>query len=171
MKTFLIAVISADGFIARNPEEFSLDWTSKEDTKFFRSRTRGTVVVMGATSYKILYKAMGRGMPKRLNVVYTKTPEEFKGHNIKTTEKEPANLLVELEQEGHSEVAIIGGSTIYTLFLKAGVIDTIYLTVEPVLFGKGVPLFNEPLDAKLKLASSQKLNDSTLLLEYNVHRN
>jgi len=168
MKTYLLAAISADGFIARNAEEFSLDWTSQEDTKFFRSRTRGMVVVMGATSYKILYQRMGRGMPNRLNVVYTKTPEEFEGHDIMTAEKEPADLLKELERQGHSEVAIIGGSTIYTLFLKAGVVDTLYLTVEPILFGKGVPLFNEPLDAKLQLKSTKQLNDNTILLEYSV---
>lgn len=168
MKTFLIAAITADGFIARSPEEFSLDWTSEEDTKFFRARTRGIAVVMGDTSYKILYKTMGRGMPNRLNVVYTRAPEEFKGHDIMTTGKEPVELLKELEQKGHSEVAIIGGSTIYTLFLKAKVINTIYLTVEPVLFGRGVPLFNEPLDTKLQLKSMEKLNNNTVLLEYNV---
>jgi dihydrofolate reductase len=170
MKTFLIAAITADGFIARSVEEFSLDWTSEEDTKFFRSRTRNIPVIMGATSYKILYKQRGRGMPNRLNIVYTKTPEEFENHDIMTTKKEPSALLKELEQKNYPEVAIIGGSTIYTLFLKARVIDKLYLTVEPVVFGKGIPLFSEPLDTRLRLVSDEKLNDNTILLEYDVYR-
>ena len=50
--------------------------------------------------------------------------------------------------------------------MQAGVVDKLYLTVEPVLFGEGIKLFNQSLDIKLKLESVKKLSPQTLLLEY-----
>ena len=54
------------------------------------------------------------------------------------------------------------------MFMEAGLIDTLYLTIEPVIFGSGIHLFNKELDVKLQLQSMQKLNEQTVLLEYNV---
>lgn len=55
------------------------------------------------------------------------------------------------------------------MFLKAGLVDTIYLTIEPIIFGKGINLFNEDLHYFLKLVSSQTSESTgSLLLEYKV---
>ena len=50
--------------------------------------------------------------------------------------------------------------------MKAGLVDTLYLTIEPILFGSGVGLFNESVEANLKLASFKNLSDTVVLLEY-----
>ncbi|MBI2644057.1 MAG: dihydrofolate reductase [Candidatus Wildermuthbacteria bacterium] len=168
MKTFIIAALTADGFIARHTRHFSLEWTSPEEAAFFRTKTRGAVVVMGSTSYSLLYEKMKRGMPNRLNVVYTSNPEQFAGHNIETTQKPPAELITDLRSRGYENIAIIGGSTIYTMFLKAGVVDRLYLSIEPILFGKGITLFNEDIDQKLLLENVEHLNENTLSLTYSV---
>ena len=54
--------------------------------------------------------------------------------------------------------------------MEAGVVDKLYLTVEPVLFGQGMNLFNKEIDTKLQLVSTQTLGENTILLEYNVIR-
>ncbi|MBU1014895.1 dihydrofolate reductase family protein, partial [Patescibacteria group bacterium] len=63
----------------------------------------------------------------------------------------------------------IGGSSVYTQFLQARVVDTLYLTYEPVLLGKGIKLLNEGMELRLKLVSQQKLGEGRMLLEYNVN--
>ncbi len=162
MKTFIIAAVSADGFIAKDAHHPAL-WTSKADKKRFIDLTkRAGVVVMGSTTFKTL----GKPLRDRLNVVYSKS-QTFEG--TETTQESPKDLIKRLEEKGFKEVAICGGSQIYNMFMKAQVVDTIYLTIEPIIFGKGMNLFNEDLLYHLKLRSSQASESAgSLLLEYKV---
>ena len=162
IKVSIIVAETADGFIAKETNHPAL-WTSKEDKKHFVEITkRAGVVIMGSTTWKTLPKPM----KDRLNIVYTRSGETYEG--AESTSIEPKELIDSLESRGFSEVSICGGSSIYTLFLKAGVVDTIYLTIEPILFGKGISIFNEQLDLKLELQSETKTEAGTIFLEYKV---
>ncbi len=162
IKVFIIAAVSADGFIAKNENHPAL-WTSKADKKRFIELTRRAgVVVMGSTTYKTL----GRPLKDRLNIVYSKK-QTFEG--VEMTQESPKDLIRKLEERGFKEVAICGGSHIYSMFMKAGIVYTIYLTIEPIIFGKGISLFNEDLLYHLTLKNSQVSESaSSLLLEYKV---
>ena len=169
MTTFIIAAITADGFIAKNPGHSPLTWRSKGDRQFFIEKTRAArVVVMGLNTAK----TSKRPMPDRLNIIYAKSKDELPHWNEfsdwEITQKDPSALLNELSERGYTEVAICGGQTIYTMFMEAGVVDNLYLTVEPVIFGSGMHLFNKELDIKLQLVSIKKLGENTILVEYNV---
>ncbi len=167
MKVFLIAAITLDGFIARNSSQISTSWTSPEDKKWFNQRTKEAgVIVMGSKTYDTI----GRALPGRLNVVMTSQPERYQDHDssIIFTKQTPQDLLEDLKNKDYSEVAICGGSSIYTQFLQAGLIDKMYLTLEPVVFGQGVGLFNGEIEAKLTLVETKNLSEYTLLLEYDV---
>lgn len=159
MKTFIIAAITADGFIARDAHHLA-SWTSKEDKQFFVQKTKEAgVVIMGANTFE----TFGKPLKGRLNIVYSRN-KQYEG--VEVTTKEPAELLKDLEARGFKEVAICGGATIYTMFMKAGVVDTLCLTIEPLLFGSGVSIFNEPLEQHLTLLSAKNLSNNVLLLEY-----
>ena len=56
------------------------------------------------------------------------------------------------------------------MFMEAGLVDKLYLTIEPVVFGAGMTLFNKKFEKALKLESMKKLGEATVLLEYNVKR-
>jgi dihydrofolate reductase len=51
------------------------------------------------------------------------------------------------------------------MFLKSGLINKIYLTIEPIIFGSGIKLFNEPIEQKFKLIKSEQ-KENTMFLEY-----
>lgn len=162
MKTFIIAAVSADGFIAREANQ-PANWTSKEDKKVFVSLTkRAGVIIMGRTTYETI----GKALPGRRNIVYSSKHVEAEG--VEVTDEKPADLLKRLAAEGHEEVAICGGQSIYNMFLSAGLVDEIYLTLEPKLFGTGLSVFNSSVDIDLSLQNVAKLNDATLLLQYGV---
>lgn len=170
MTVFLLAAITADGFIGRSVTDRSFDWTSPEDKQFYVSMIkRAGVAVMGSKSFQTFTR-----YPKGLKyVIYTSQPENFvnpKPEVITTwaTKDDPKQVLAQLAKENYSEVAICGGSSIYTLFAKSGLIDKMYLTVEPVVFGKGVGLFNQEWEQSLQLDSVKNLSTQTLLLEYTV---
>lgn len=165
MKTFIIAALTADGFIGRTSEH-GADWTGGEDKKVFVALTKAAgTIVMGANTFATI----GRALPGRRNIVYTHHPDLITAEGVETTAEEPAALLARLRSEGAGDIAICGGSSIYTLFWEAGCIDELYLTITPQLFGAGLPLFNDAIDtAQLELLESRQLSDGAVLLQYRV---
>ena len=164
MNVFIIAALTADGFIGRDTTHTSIDWTSDEDKTIFRSMTKEAgVMIMGSRTFATI----NRGMPGRKIVVYTSRPDELPAFDgVEATNEAPAELLKRLESEGYAQVAVCGGSSVYHQFMKAGLVDELYLTIEPILFGQGVPLFSDTLDVKLELKETKHLNDNTLQLVY-----
>jgi dihydrofolate reductase len=161
MTTFIIAAITADGFIGKDSAHLA-DWTSREDKQFFVEMTKKAgVIILGQNTYETI----GKPLPDRLNIVYS-YEKEYEG--VEVTKKDPKELLLDLEKRGYTEVAIGGGTSIYTMFMEQGLVSKLYLSIEPVLFGKGLPLFQKELENKLELVSFKKLGEQTILLEYNV---
>jgi dihydrofolate reductase len=175
MNVFIITAISADGFIARDSHHPAV-WTSKEDKKRFVELTkRAGVIVMGLNTFKTLQKPL----KDRLNIVYSANKDiGMVADNLEVTSMDPKDLIESLDKRGFKEVAICGGSQIYTTFMKTGLVGSLYLTIEPILFGKGMNIFNDSLDEKnqnsgtggqiLELISSQTTPTGTILLEYKV---
>lgn len=171
MNVFLIAAISLDGKIAPEAMTNSGTWTSGADKQFFAERTKkARVMVMGSTTFKTI----GRPLPGRLTVVMSSKPkppeyQHFDDSQVRYTSASPHEIVETLEKEGYTELALCGGSHVYTEFMKAGLVNTLYLTVEPIVFGKGVPLFSEELGAaKLTLKNSTRIGENTILFEYEV---
>ena len=93
MKIFIIAVLTADGLIAEGTDQISTDWTSKEDKKFFSTRTKEAgVIVLGYNTYKTI----GRPLPGRLNIVYANPDTVIEGAEV--TQLAPADLIKDLEE-------------------------------------------------------------------------
>lgn len=170
MHVFLIAAITADGYIGRDKSHKSTRWTSEADAAFFSRRTKKAgAMVMGSTTFATI----GNPLPDRKIFVYTSKPEkleQFHPDQVEPVSLEPVALVDKVESAGYRELAICGGASIYSQFMKAGVIETIYLTIEPVLFGEGIRLFSEPLvGVDIKLKKLKQLSKQTVLLEYGVN--
>ncbi len=169
----LIAAISADGKIAQTVGQSSLDWTSKEDTRFFVEKTKeiGTVVMGRKT-----FETIGKPLKDRRVIVMSRTAQPLlvspsfqggvRGGSIEWTMDSPVDLLARLEREGVTKLAVCGGAAIYEAFLSAGLVDELYLTVEPVLFGDGVPLAAGIGRLDLEFIESSMLGEKSVLLWY-----
>jgi len=162
-------VSSVDGVIARDANQNAFEWTSQEDKQHFQilSKKIGVVLMGGNT-----FKASGRKNYKdRYGYVLTNHPENYElGENMETIAGTPQSVAAQLRAKGHDQVALIGGAEVNRQFLLAELVDEVYLTIEPKIFGKGLHLFDDQeLDVRLKLISSRVLNENgTLLLHYRV---
>lgn len=164
MKTILVAALSADGFIARTADH-GADWTGSSDKKMFVKLTKAMGnMVMGSTTFATI----GRALPGRRTIVYTSRPESIDVEGVETTSEAPAELLRRLERDGATGVAICGGSHIYTQFMQAGLVQDLYLTYIPVVFGTGLTLFNAPLDTHMELVDTESLGEGTVMMHYRV---
>jgi dihydrofolate reductase len=164
MRVYIIAALTADGFIGMSENHLATTWTSKEDKKHMTEMTKESgVVIMGGNTYRTI----NRALPGRRSIVYTH--QKIEGvDGVEATQDAPDKLIARLEREGYESVAIFGGQSVYDLFLQAGLVDDLYITVEPLLFGEGVPLVKSRMTVELQLKAQQKLNESTLLLHYEV---
>jgi dihydrofolate reductase len=164
MKTVIVAAITADGFIGRTSDHLA-DWTGKADKKLFVQVTKEAgAMVMGSRTFATI----GRALPGRRTIVYTSKPEAITADGVETTAEAPAELIARLTREGANGLAVVGGASIYAQFMAAGVVDELYLTVAPLVFGTGIPLFGMELHQKLTLLETQHLDDDTILLHYKV---
>lgn len=159
----LMMAISVDGRIAKDKNQLA-NWTSPEDKKLFvaESKKHG-VVMMGENTFN----TFPTPLPKRLNVVFSENPKE-NYDNVKYVTGEPEVILKELEAMGYTSALLGGGCFLNSLFLKKKLINEIILTVEPCLFGQGLPLFDTDTQASLELKSLDKLNDNTFAVKYAV---
>ena len=156
--------MTADGKIAKSSDHFP-NWTSKEDKKMFVAVTKEHgVVIMGEKTFKTFPKPL----PDRMNVVFTleKNPPQIE--NVKWVTGEPEEVVAELEKEGHASAVLGGGTNLNSQFLKKGLVNEIYLTVEPKIFGSGLGLFDGDFDVNLKLMSLEMLGEGSVLLKYEV---
>jgi dihydrofolate reductase len=67
---------------------------------------------------------------------------------------------------------LVGGATINGLFLKHNLVDELFLTIEPKIFGSGKNMTEgKLLNSKLQLKSVKKINKiGTLLLKYKINK-
>jgi len=174
MNVFLIAAISVNGKIAQETNQSSLEWTSKEDTAFFIEKTKeiGTVIMGEKT-----FETIGKPFKGRRSIVLTQDVELMKQKYAEVNENEtrlefvkesPVDLIHRLESEGVSSVIIGGGSYVYSSFLREGLVTELYLTVEPVLFGNGIPLASDFGDKKLSFVEMKLLGDQSVSLHYRL---
>ena len=165
MKTFIIAAITADGFIGQDNTHLSTKWSTKADKKFFMRRTKQAgVALFGRTTYETFKRAL----PERRTIVYTSRPESVAAEGVETISGTPTEVIAKLQQQGVRELAICGGAKVYAEFLGANLVDELYITVHPIVFGAGIPLFRVPLQRSLKLLDMQNIGDDTVLLHYKL---
>ena len=172
MKISLYMAISANGLIsnARNAP----DWLSNEYGEGMMGIVqKKQAVIMGKNTYKILAPDYLPLKTTGTTVVFTNDVSATPPNpTVVYTNKQPEEIILMLEEKGHEEVVIIGGTATISEFMKANLVDEIYLIVEPVLFGSGLDLFKEPGgEHKLNLIEVMKLNDNTVQLHYRVKKN
>jgi dihydrofolate reductase len=167
MKVILLMAITLDGKIAKHTTQLA-DWTSKADKKIFVAETKKAgVIIMGKTTYETI----GKPLPGRLNIVLTSQPKVKQNipQQLEFTNSPPIKLIKRLENKGYTEVILGGGSTTNGLFLKENLIDEIWLTLEPKIFGDGLLLFKGiAVDLNLELIEVKSLTDNILHIRYKI---
>ncbi len=171
LKVILLAAISADGKIAEQQGQTSLDWTSKEDTRFFVEKTKEVgVVIMGRKTFETFGKPLkGRRLivlSRQERTKMTEKTEREKKGTVEFTNEELSLLLSRLQNEGHDAVVVAGGASVYSQFLKQRLVTELFLTIEPVLFGQGISFASDFERVNMKLIETRLLGEQSVLLHY-----
>ncbi len=75
--------------------------------------------------------------------------------------------ILKLKQQPGKNMMIFGSGTLVERLAELGLIDEFQLMVNPVILGKGIPLFKDIKDRiNLKLVKTKTFNSGIVLLQY-----
>lgn len=170
MKIILMMAQTVDGRIAKNPQQ-NADWTSKADKKAFIAETKKHgVIIMGETTFL----AMGsKPLPKRLNLILSFEPEKYAQLSqpglLEFFKGTPEEIKKYLSDKQFESAILGGGARTNAMFLEAGMVDEILITIEPKIFGVGMNFTEgQDLDLNLELLESKELGDDAIQLRYKI---
>lgn len=155
--------ISVDGFVARKNGETT--WVSDFDFSLFdKRRQEAGCTVMGRTTFDEV-----GSMDGITTIVVTRDPKAHQDTKNTFFVDSPAAAVALAESKGHNKILLAGGGTTNGAFLKAGLINKIFLSVHPIALGEGIKLFGtETTEANLTLLDTEKLDDNLVQLHYAV---
>lgn len=169
MKTILYMGISVNGYIAN--KDGNSQFTSEEDLKgFYKNSKSAGNIIMGKNTYLDALKQGYFPFPDALNIVITHEEIENKwGDKALFINRLPKDVIGMLEKKGFHTAFLAGGGQLNSSFIQDNLIDEIYLDVEPLIFGKGIPVFApKDFEVELQLLEIKKLNSDTVQLHYKV---
>lgn len=166
-KIILFIASSLDGYIAR--EDGSVDWLFTDaDYGYKKFYAAVDTVIMGRKTYeKSLEFEKGPYKDKKC-YVFTRNRKlkeiknfEFVNEVVRFSEK-----LLKLKG---SDIWLVGGSNIISIFLNNDLLDEIIVYIHPIILGNGILLFkNIKQDVKLKFVNTKSYKSGLVQLHYKV---
>ncbi len=146
-KIIFALAASLDGYIAR--ENGDVDWLKMEDltegaeeskeffnsidTIFFGRKTYQKGLEMGAGD--------GGGFGDITCYVFTRTARESDDKNLRFVSENVKEFAENLKLQDGKNILLMGGGNLAKTFFEENLIDELIIGVQPVILGKGIPLF------------------------------
>jgi dihydrofolate reductase len=179
---FSFNMVTLDGFF-EGPEPWSIDWHNAGDEEFDdfavqQLQSVGTLLLGRATyqgfasywpspaaleSDPVIAEAMN-SVPK---IVFSRTLEMADWNNTRLIRNNVGDKIASLKQRSERDLAIFGSANLMSALLKLNLVDEHRVMINPVILGRGTPLFqglDEPL--KLKLVNTRMFRSGNVLLTY-----
>lgn len=140
---FTLAVVATlDGFIARTPDHPPQSWASEEEQAlFFAAVEAADWAIMGRHTH------LAADKPHRRRIIFSTTakPADWRRPTqlwLDPMGFEPADLAHQVAAvHPLRRGLILGGTRVHDWFHARRAIDCIKLTIEPLHFGEGLPIF------------------------------
>lgn len=163
--------MSLDGFIAGPKGEADwiiMDPEGEGDLNAFWNEF--DTIVMGRRSFEFVKRAGGGGSTPEMQVFVCSRTLRQEDHPSVTIVDDPEGLIADQRSKPGKDVWLWGGGSLFRSFVELGLVDTVEVSVIPVLLGEGVPLLSPPAKRISLKLTSHKLHarTGTLSLEYAV---
>lgn len=172
-KIVLYIATTLDGKIARN--DGSLDWLyaipnpNEIDHGYSKFYSTIGATVMGRKTYDEIL-GFGVEWPYTEIESYVVTTDESFNPDTPNTAVITSNIVEQLQQlaqKSEKDVWVIGGGKLITYLLNYDLIDSMILTIVPILLGAGIALFpNEPTESNWTLLNAETFETGVINLTY-----
>ena len=165
---------SLDGFMEGPKKE--IDWHVVDDEflRYVVSALKKTdTILFGRATYEMMAAfwpsakspeaPFMNGLPK---IVFSRTLSRVVWSNSRLAEGNIEDEVRRLKNQPGKEIALYGSSTLASTLLRLGLIDEIRVFVNPVVLGRGNPMFKDADKLSLKLLKTQRFRSGNVLLYY-----
>ena len=175
---------SLDGFVAGPNGEMNWIKVDNEMFDFIGSMTdQSDTALYGRVTYEMMQsywpaagdkpnasrhdKEHSAWYNKVSKVVLSKTLQEAGLHNTTIIDDHLSENIHKIKEQQGKNILIFGSPRASQSLLNEGLIDEFWLFVNPIILGKGMPLFKDVAETiKLKLAGSKTFANGVIALHY-----
>jgi dihydrofolate reductase len=164
-----VVAMSLDGYIAGPNGE--ADWiVSDPDVNFAELWAQFDTSLMGRLTYEAATARLGKASMNRLQTLVVSRTLQQKDHpEITIISELNQDRLKALRAQNGKDIWLFGGGELFRHLLEMRAVDTVEVTVVPVLLGAGIPLLPAPARrATLNLTSHRIYRSGLVSLIYNV---
>jgi dihydrofolate reductase len=179
-KVILFNMVTLDGFF-EGPDrdinwhnvddefnEFAIEQINTVDTLIFGRVTYELMASYWPTKEAItndpIVADKMNSMPK---IVFSKTLASADWQNTRLVKGDAAKEIAKLKKQSGKDLIIFGSADLAASFIKDGLIDEFRVMLNPVVLGKGAPLFKDIQDKlNLKLLKTRTFGSGNVLLYY-----
>ena len=161
--------MSVDGYIAGPNGE--ADWIGIDpEVDFAALWAQFDTLLMGRRTYEAASKRLGEAAFKGITtIVFSRTMQQQDHPEVTVVSELNPDWVRALRAQSDKDIWLCGGSGLFRSFLDCGHVDTVEVSVIPVLLGGGVPLLPPPYNpAKLRLLSHKLYRSGRVSLAYEV---
>lgn len=133
----MVAATSKDGFLTKDNNPNPRGWTSVKDKALYRKLlAEYNLYLIGSTTYGYAKHSLPAPTHKIVMTSH-RTIDEIPRV---TFSDQPFEKILHEVAKTYDQLLVLGGASIYHQMLTKGLIDEIYLTIEPVVHTTGVRL-------------------------------
>ena len=163
---------SLDGFIAGPNGE--ADWILMDpEINFAELFKQFDTLLIGRRTFTQMVAAGQAGpTPGMTTYVFSRTLDQKDFPYVTMVSEDAGGVVERLRQQPGKDIALFGGGALFRSLLDAGQVDTVEMSLIPVLLGDGIPLLPGPYGkVPLKLVKHKVLKATgTISLEYSIER-
>lgn len=164
--------ITLDGYIARPdgavdflfmPKDYSMaPFFATIDAAIMGRKTFDVAVRMGGGTF---------GGSSMASYVFSRTQPPGERGGLVFVNQSPADFIHQLRKRPGKNIWLMGGGELARDFLKADLVDELYLGIVPVLLGEGIPLFPSGFPQRdFSLVENKTFSKGLIALKYKRSR-
>ena len=179
-KLFAFNMVSLDGFFEGPNQDISWHNTDDEFNQFAIEQT-GSVdtILFGRKTYELMASYwsaesaikddpdVARLMNNVSKIVFSRTLQKAEWINTRLIKDNMEEEILNLKAQPGKEIAVFGSADLLSTLIKLDLVDEHRIIVNPVVLGKGTPLFKDVGSTlNLKLVRSRVFASGNVLLYY-----
>ena len=168
-------MVTLDGFFAA--PDGNLDWFVFDDEleRYIKEmQPEVGTLLFGRVTYQMMaaYWRTAEGeiatfMNGAQKYVFSRTLDSVDWNKTTLVKGDAVETVRKLKQQPGKDIFVFGSADFSATLMRQGLIDEYRIGLNPVILGKGIPLFKESVEKlKLKLITTRQLKSGVVILHY-----
>jgi len=160
--------MSLDGYIAGPKGE--ADWiTMDPDVDFSALFKQFDTILVGRKTFEPMLSAGRTSMPGMKTIVFSRTLRQEEHPDVQIVSGNQMETVTALKASPGKDIWLFGGGALFRSLAEAKLVDTVEVSIVPILLGIGIPLAPNPANwIQLSLKHHKVYRSGVVSLEYKI---